>query len=39
MAFDGELARVTGDGEIREIDEPEREQDHDNEDWDQDRES
>jgi hypothetical protein len=38
MAFDGELARVSGDGEIREIDEPEREQDHDNEDWDQDRE-
>ena len=38
MAFDGELARVTDDGEVREIDEPEREQDHDNEDWDQDRE-
>ena len=38
MAFDGKLARVTRDGEIREIDAPERERDQDNEDWDQDRE-
>ena len=29
MAFDGKLARVNRDGEIREIDSPEREKDRD----------
>jgi len=39
MAFDGKLARVDRDGEIRELDTPDQEREQDHEDRDQDRES